>query len=298
MARSDAQCKVWALTSTAVALIDSLLRSGLSATQIRDHFNAGWGMRASAFARGSRGDGQVAVIPIRGLISHRPTLLSQIFGGTATQTVSRELRQALNDPSVSRVVLDVDSPGGTVEGTVEIAEEIYKARGRKRIIAAVNATGASAAYWIASQATEVCVTPSGQVGSIGIVAMHQDLSKAAEMEGVKISLISAGKYKTETNPFEALGADAREAMQARVNFFYSAFVNAVARGRGVSASQVREGFGQGRMVSAQQAVNENMADRVATMDEEVGRLQLSTFAALRGSRSVALRKREIQLWIQ
>ncbi len=294
-ARADAACKIWALTSTAIALIDSLLLSGLSATEIREHFNAGWGMRASASARGPRTDRQVAVIPIRGLISHRPTLLSQIFGGTATRTVSRELRQALDDPSISSVMLDVDSPGGTVEGTVELADEIYKARGRKRIVAAVNATGASAAYWIASQATEVNVTPSGQIGSIGVVAMHEDISKAAEMEGVKISLISAGRYKTEANPFEALGADAREAMQAQVNFFYSAFVNAVARGRGVSASQVREGFGQGRMVSAQQAVDQGMADRVATSDHVLSRLSTSTVP--RSSRSVALLKQEMRLWI-
>jgi ClpP class serine protease len=130
----------------------------------------------------------------------------------------------------------------------------------------------AAAYWIASAADELVVTPSGQVGSIGVFAAHEDISKAAEMQGVKVTLISAGQYKTEGNPFEPLSAEARAAMQKDVNTFGDMFVNAVARNRGVGAYSVKAGFGQGRMVMAQDAVKASMADRVATLDETLARL--------------------------
>jgi len=122
-------------------------------------------------------------------------------------------------------------------------------------------------YWLASQCSELVVTPSGQVGSIGVFAAHEDMSKAAEIAGYKISLVSAGKYKTEANPFEPLSDEARQALQSKVNDFYGDFTKAVARGRGVGVNEVRSGFGEGRMISAQQAVKEKMADRVATLDQ-------------------------------
>jgi ClpP class serine protease len=86
-------------------------------------------------------------------------------------------------------------------------------------------------------------------------------------EGVKTTLISAGKYKTEGNPYEPLSDEARAAMQAMVDDYYGMFTRAVAKGRGVSVDAVRNGFGEGRMVSASQAVKNGMADRVATLDQ-------------------------------
>ncbi|MCC7371633.1 MAG: S49 family peptidase, partial [Chloroflexi bacterium] len=131
---------------------------------------------------------------------------------------------------------------------------------------------ASAAYWIASSADEIVVTPSGEVGSIGVFTAHEDISAALEAEGVTVTLISAGKYKTEGNPFEPLSEEARGAIQARVDDYYSMFVRAVARGRGVKPADVRGGFGQGRVVGADEAVRLGMADRVGTMAQTVERL--------------------------
>jgi ClpP class serine protease len=93
-----------------------------------------------------------------------------------------------------------------------------------------------------------------------------------EQDGVKVTLISAGKFKTEGNPFEPLSDEAREAFQADIDAFYAMFTNDVAKGRGASADDVRSGFGEGRMVMARDAVKAGMADRVATFDETVARL--------------------------
>ena len=215
--------------------------------------------------------GGVAVIPVYGSISHRASLWSMFFGGTSTQRLSNELSGALADPAVSRIVLDVDSPGGTVDGVMEVVNEIFEARDRKPITAVANAQAASSAYWIASQASELVVTPSGEVGSIGVFALHADFSKALEMAGIKTTFIKAGKYKTEGNSYEPLSEEAREYFQSRVDSYHSDFVKAVARGRGVTADKVRHDFGQGRMVGADEAVSKGMADKVMTLGTAIGR---------------------------
>lgn len=219
--------------------------------------------------------GAIAVLPLTGTISHRTSLMSDTSGGTSTEKFSKWLRAAVQDPGVKAIVIDCDSPGGTVDGVPELADEVFKARASKTIIGQVNAMSASAAYYILSQCSEIAVTPSGEVGSIGVFAAHEDISKAADMQGVKVSLVSAGKYKTEGNPFEPLSDDARQAIQSQVNDFYDMFTKAVARGRATTQSQVKSGYGEGRMVLAQQAVKDGMADRISTLDQTLSRLGAS-----------------------
>lgn len=214
----------------------------------------------------------IAVLPLHGVLSHRAGMLSEASGGTSTERFGAAFRQMLSDPSVGSILLDVDSPGGSVSGVDELSAEIFRARGQKPIVAQVNATAASAAYWIATAADEVVVTPSGEVGSIGVFAAHQDESAKQERDGVRTTLVSAGRYKIEGNPYEPLSEEARAALQERVNDYYGMFVAAVARNRGVSVSDVREGFGQGRMVGARQAKAENMADRIDTYEATLERL--------------------------
>jgi signal peptide peptidase SppA len=179
---------------------------------------------------------------------------------------------AVNDARIGAIVFDVNSPGGSVTGVDELSKMIYDARGSKPIVAVANHLMASAAYWIGTAADELVVTPSGEVGSIGVFAAHQDVSAAMEKEGVKTTLISAGKYKTEGNPFEPLTDEAHASIQARVDDYYSMFTKAVARNRGVNVADVRGGFGEGRVVGAQQAVSLGMADRVATLDDVISGL--------------------------
>jgi signal peptide peptidase SppA len=233
----------------------------------------------SAGPRSQQSFGAVAVIPIRGMISHRANLMSQFSGGTSIEKLTAQFRQALGDSSIKAIVFDVDSPGGGVDGVPELAEEIYKSRGQKKSIAVANSMAGSAAYWLACSAGELVVIPSGQVGSIGVFAAHEDFSKALEAEGVKVSLISAGKFKTDGSPYEPLSDTARADLQSKVDAYYSMFVKGVGRGRRASQDDVRGGFGQGRMVLAAQAVKEGMADRVATMDDVLGRLGSNAGAA-------------------
>lgn len=222
-------------------------------------------------AGGSHQVGTVAVLPLYGTIAHRADMLTESSGGTSTQRFGQLLRQALADNQVGAVVIDVDSPGGAVDGVPELAAEILRARTVKPVVAVANTLAASAGYWLASAASELFVSPSGEVGSIGVWAAHQDLSAFYEREGVKTTLIRAGRFKAETNPYEPLSDEARAYLQTRVDEFYEMFVGAVASQRGVSREQVRDGFGEGRVVGAQKAVSAHMADRVGTLDDAIDR---------------------------
>lgn len=220
----------------------------------------------------SAAPGAVAVIPVQGVISHRMNMLSDISGGTSTERLGAAIRAALEDARVSSILLDVDSPGGSVHGVEELADEIFAARGRKPIVAAVNATAASAAYWLASQADELVVTPSGEVGSIGVFTFHDNLSAMAEKVGVQRTYIHAGRYKVEGHPFAPLSDEAHAYLQARVDEVHGVFVKHVARGRKASQARVRDEFGQGRMVAASEAVALGMADREETLQQAIQRL--------------------------
>lgn len=245
--------------------------------------------RSEAGARLAPNAKVVAVLGVIGVISQRAAQVDDMSGpgGTSVERLTARFRSAVNDGNVKAIVFDVDSPGGGVYGVQELADEIRSARGTKPIVAVANSLAASAAYWLASAADELVVVPSGEVGSIGVYAAHEDMSAALEAEGVKVTLVSAGKFKTEGNPFEPLSEEGRSAIQGRVEDYYQAFVRAVAKGRGVAPEDVRKGFGQGRVVGAKQAVDEKMADRIDTLDETIRRVGGRAPAAAAAASGVA-----------
>jgi signal peptide peptidase SppA len=230
-------------------------------------------------------DGAIGVLPIQGVIGERMNLLDDISGGTSTELISKQFRTMLNDSAVKAIILDVNSPGGVARSVEEIAQEIYDARGIKPIVAQVNTCAASAAYWLASQADEVIVTPSGQAGSIGVYTIHEDVSEMLAAAGIKETMIYSGEYKVLGNEFEPLSAEAKSIIQQRIDELAVSFVKGVARGRGVSLSQVNERFGQGLMFGADDLVERGMADKVATMSQTLERFGIQLNPALSRARA-------------
>lgn len=222
-------------------------------------------------------DGKVAVVPVYGVLANKMDAFSAMSGGTSYAGIKKSLHGALSNEDVKAVVLDIDSPGGAVPGTEELATEIRALRGgEKPIIAQVNSLAASAAYWIASAADEVVVTPSGRAGSIGVYTAHDDISAALEKRGVKRTYISAGKHKVEGNETEPLGKEAMAFIQESVDRSYKRFVSAVAEGRGTTAGKVEDGYGQGRVFYAEALMDRGMVDRIATLDETLARFGAET----------------------
>ena len=190
-----------------------------------------------------------------------------MLGGSTTVEIASAVRQAAASARATSIVLDIDSPGGSVEGIQELAEVIARAARQKPVIAVANSTAASAAYWLASQASEIVVTPSGMVGSIGVLAVHVDRSRQHEAAGLRTTIVQAGKFKSEGNPYRPLDTEAHAEVQRMVDSYHEDFVQAVAAGRGVPASTVRSRFGQGRMMRARDALQAGMVDRVASLDD-------------------------------
>lgn len=213
----------------------------------------------------------VAIIPVRGPLFRYANLFTAFSGATSTEVLANDIGKALADPSVVHIVLDVDSPGGMVNGTAELAELIYRARDEKPITTFVSGLGASGAYWIGSAASRVFVERTAIPGSIGAVFGVTDFKKADEMEGVRrIEFVSAQSPRKRMDAFDenpARRADAREALQTLVDDLAQVFIEAVARHRGVDVSTVLEDFGQGGVFVGEAAVEAGLADGVTTLED-------------------------------
>lgn len=215
--------------------------------------------------------GTVAVIPIQGVIEQSPSVFSYYFGGASTGALTAALREAVADPGITAIVFDVDSPGGSVGGVMELAEEIASARKQKPITAVVSGMMASAAYWLGSQASEVIASPSSLTGSVGVYTLHEDISQYLDNAGVKMTFVSFGDNKTEGNPYEPLGDDAKAHLHDLVNTHGHAFEKAVARGRRTTVDEVHKKYGQGRVFTADKALKSGMVDRIGTIDDALAK---------------------------
>ncbi len=217
----------------------------------------------------------ITVIPLYGPMVKRADLFSEVSGLTSTDQVGAWVDAAAADPNTEAVVIDVDSPGGSVHGTEELAQRVAAAAKQKKVLAVANATAASAAYYVAAQASELVVTPSGWVGSIGVVWTYLDDSEQEKKNGITRVVIASSEKKAQ-NGGGPLTPAGRAEMEELVGGWYDQFVKAVARGRNVSQTRVREEFGQGGMVLADKAVKLGMADRVGTLDDVLGRYGLNS----------------------
>ena len=207
--------------------------------------------------------GRVAIIPVIGPIFPRANLMT-MSGGTSLQSLAYDFNIALNSSEVDAIIMNIDSPGGVVTGVVDYSEMVYKANSAKTIISYVYGFGASAAYWMGSSASEIVLSPTAEVGSIGVVAGYTDSSKAKEKRGVTdIEIVSSQSPNKRLDPATTSG---RNQIQAIVDQLADVFINAVARNRGVSYEDVLTNFGQGKMFVGEDAVTNGLADRIGSLE--------------------------------
>ena len=209
----------------------------------------------------------VAVIPVKGILTKGLSFFSFLFGGISMKQIGITFQQALDDSEVKSILLDIDSPGGTVDGTEELAQAIFEARGQKPIIAYSDGIIASGAYWIASAADEIYISGDTiMVGSIGVVATHVDQSKADEMMGDKYTEITAGRYKRIDSGHLPLTAEGAAYIQGQVDYFYSVFVDTIARNRGVD-QEAALAMADGKIFIGKQAMEAGLVDGVEAFSD-------------------------------
>jgi signal peptide peptidase SppA len=223
--------------------------------------------------------GSVAVIPIYGTLSPRMNLLSEMSGGTSYQKIGAQIREAVADKTIRNIVLDIDSPGGSAAGNVELAAEILRARTKKPILAQAQFLMGSSAYQIGAAATEIVAAPSAHVGGIGTYTIHNDLSEALKSLGVKRTYISAGEGKVDGNETGPPSAEYLARADGLVNEAFDAFVGNVVKGRGhgTTTERVRKEW-KAYVYGAEQAKSLGMIDTIATLDQTLTRLLTSAEA--------------------
>ena len=212
----------------------------------------------------------VAIIPMKGVISQRMNMMADVSGGTSSELLAQDITAAADDPKISAIVIDGDTPGGAVAGTPGAAAALFRARQIKPTALLVGELAASAGYWIGSAAEQVYMaSPVAQAGSIGVISRHVSKARALEAAGVDVTEIYAGKYKAVGSDAKRLSDEDKAVIQDKVDTLYSIFVNDVARYRGRSVEQVLSDMAEGRVFIGQQAIDAGLADGFRTMDELV-----------------------------
>lgn len=220
---------------------------------------AGSEVKSFAFSNG------IAFIPVTGLLINR---FSNCWGYvTGYNFIRAQINAAVADPDVVGIVLDCHSNGGEVSGCFELSRDIRTARDQKPILAVVDSSCYSACYAIASAATKIIGAPSSGAGSIGVVAMHIDMSKMLSDIGITVTFISSGDHKVDGNPYEPLPEPVRKSIQARVDNTRQEFVTLVSDNRSLDAKVVFDT--QADCYTASEALNLGLIDAIAPPQEAV-----------------------------
>ena len=269
----------WAITPQALAAIRDACRHGFNVSVPVHPWTEAMDVEASAGGSGAAGKapyqvvgGGVAVLSLCGVLMKGDTFITRWLGGTSMERAGCNFAMAMADPDVCAILLYIDSPGGTVEGTSELAGRIAQARGQgKPILAYTDGRMGSGAYWIGSQADAVFISgDTTEVGSIRYTS-HVDISGMENQTGRKTTVLAAGRYKATGHQYAPLSdADART-MQGEIDYLYSVFVRAVAAARpALNLASADESqwnmvpWGEGRVFIGRQAIDAGLVDGVAS----------------------------------
>jgi len=261
----------WAITADIFNVLQNVYLSHLQGKKIDV---AGLGISPENKEKTLEVFDNVGVIHLNGVIAKKMNMFSKISGGVSTQLVAKAIKTLMADESIDSIILNIDSPGGTVDGTQELAQLVREMRNVKPIITYSDGTMASGAYWIGSAANEMYISSGvSRVGSIGVYTQHTDISKAEEMEGIKTTEIFSGKYKASGSSHKPLSADDKEYIQAELDYIYSLFVNEVAENRGTSAEVVLRDMADGRIFIGQKAIDAGLVDGFNSFDNLLASMQ-------------------------
>jgi len=262
----------WMIEENALKMMLDILNAHLSGSLSHEEIQ----LRLQSAGRQRSSDGEtrrshaVGILPLHGPIFPKANLMTEMSGATSLEQFRSEFRSLMADDSIGGIMLDIDSPGGLSDMVDEMASEIHAASQVKPVYAVANTAANSAAYYIASQATKMFSTPSGQVGSIGTYTVHEDDTGMQERLGIKRTIIKSDRFKAVGA--EPLTPETHSHIQDHVDQANDGFVAAVARGRNVSDDHVRKYFGEGGVVGPKSALDKGMIDGIATSEEVLSML--------------------------
>ncbi len=245
----------WAITSSALTtILDIAARQNAPPEAVA----AKLGRELQNSYRLEMRDG-IAVLPVVGPLFRYANLFTQVSGASSYELLAKDFTQAVENPDVKAIILNIDSPGGEVNGCAEFADMIHEARGVKPIIAYASGDAASGAYWIAAAADEIVVSKTSALGSIGVVGVYRGNKGEDAVEVV-----------SSQSPYKRLDPDTddgRARLQKRIDAMADVFVEAVAKYRGVASSYVQNHYGSGDVFIGDAAVKQGLADRIGSFEK-------------------------------
>lgn len=213
--------------------------------------------------------GHSAILDIKGVLMNG--VASSWRGEVSYQDIKARIASAVNDNGVNTICLNIDSPGGQVAGCLDLVAYIEKAGKEKPLHAYTSGQMCSAAYWIGSACKTITAIETAELGSIGVLMLHVDVSEAAKKGGYKYTFLSSGKYKVYGNRFEPLKAEAKDYIQGNLDQLEQIFKRSVAKGRGHTLERVGH-YADGRVFLAKEAVKLGAADLIVSGMEEALRI--------------------------
>jgi signal peptide peptidase SppA len=252
----------WAITETALhTILEIAARENESPQAVAAKLGRNLQNTYSVMER----DG-VAVIPVTGPLFRYANLFTMISGASSYELIARDFTAALENPQIKGIILDIDSPGGEVNGVSELSNMVFAARGKKHVVAYASGDAASGAYWIASAADEIVVSETSALGSIGVVGMYQGKSgKSAEA----VEIVSSQSPHKRLDPTTD---DGRSRLQTRIDSMADVFIETIARNRNVSTENVQSHYGGGDVMIGAKAVSAGLADRVGSLEGLIAEL--------------------------
>ncbi len=211
---------------------------------------------------------RTALIPVQGVLAKRPGIFERLFfGAISMENIKADFLDASVNPNVDKIILLIDSPGGTVDGTEELASAVFAARGTKKIIAYSDGMICSGAYWLGAAADKIYISGNTvTAGSIGVVATHVDYSEMDKKAGMVVTEVYSGKFKRLVSQNKPLSEEGKNYLQDQVDYIYSIFVSTVANYRGVSIEKVLSDMADGKIFIGEQAIKAGLVDGVSTLD--------------------------------
>lgn len=253
----------WAITETA---LHTILEVAARENEAPEAVAAKLGRQLQNSYNATERDG-VAIIPVTGPLFRYANIFTAISGASSYELIARDFMSALENPQISSIILDIDSPGGEVNGVSELASMIFEARGTKPVIAYASGDAASGAYWIASAADEIVVSETSALGSIGVVGIYR--GKTAKESAETVEIVSSQSPHKRLDP---MSDDGRAKLQTRIDAMADVFVSTIARNRSVTPDHVLEHYGGGDVMIGANAVNAGLADRVGSLERLITEL--------------------------
>jgi signal peptide peptidase SppA len=282
--RSRAETNIAALPEAARAVMHGPLpEASRFAGDSADQTDGKW--TALPYKRTADG---VGIVTVTGSLINRGAFVGASSGQTSYEGIKFQLAALAADPKVKSVILDIESPGGEAVGAFEAAAAVSALAGVKPVVAVINGMAASAAYALASGASKIVTTPSGVSGSIGVVLMHADFSRALDKAGVTPTLIFAGAHKVDGNPYEPLPDAVRADLQREVEQYYSEFISTVAAGRRMAPDSIRAT--EARVYIGQEAVDAGLADETGTFESVLSDLSTNSRSVGAMTKGLAMSK--------